>query len=328
MPNMTISVLLTCGNAEYFPNSCGVKNKALLPINGQSLFEYTLKALCNSRVEKVFVIQEADSHLENIGTCHEKVIYANCKTINPSLAESLVCALEKLIDFYGENELQRRYIMFVPCDIPLVKSKDFDTLISQTRNPEVDIYCTLINNGFLHAIFPERHFRSMYFKDLSGFYSQQALIFVSGRLFKLNNPDGDLGRVAVCDRSSQSFSGLADIINIIRSKRSSLLGWIRFFSLLLWEKMISKRQTALVLELIYGCLFHRLTVSLLEQVLYKALNVKFAFIETSTQAFSADIDTPRDLENISKMLYITTVNNLDDVLVKAVGTPTSLTLKG
>lgn len=302
MQKITTSVLLTCGNAEYFPDSCGVKNKALLPVNGQSLFEYTLKALCNSQVEKVFVIQEADAHLENIGTCHEKVIYANCKTINPSLADSLICALEKLIDFYGENELQRRYIMFVPCDIPLVKSKDFDTLISQTRNPEVDIYCTLINNGFLKAIFPERHFRSIYFKDLGGFYSQQGLIFASGRLFKPGNPNGDLGRVAVCDRSSQSFLGLAEIINNIRSKRSSLLGWIRFFSRLLWDKLISKRQTALVLKLIYGCFFHKLTVSLLEQVLYKALNVRFTFIETTTQAFSADIDTPRDLANIRKLL--------------------------
>jgi len=308
MQKITISILLTCGNAEYFPVSDGIKNKALLPVNGQSLFEYTLKALCNSQVEKVFVIQDADAHLENIGICHEKVIYANCKSINPSLADSLICALETIIDFYGENELQRRYIMFVPCDIPLVKSKDFDTLISQTINPDVDIYCTLINNGFLKAIFPERHFRSIYFKDLGGFYSQQALIFASGRLFKTGNPNGDLGRVAVCDRSSQSFLGLTEIINNIRSKRSSLLGWIRFFSLLLWDKLISKRQTSLVIELIYGCLFHKLTVSLLEQVLDKALNVKFAFIETRTQAFSADIDTPRDLENISKLLYVTKAN--------------------
>jgi CTP:molybdopterin cytidylyltransferase MocA len=304
MHKLTVSILLTCGIAEHFPKSYSVKSKALLPINGHFLFEYVLKALCNSNAEKVFVIQESNQHLEIISAYHEKVVYANCPSVNPSIADSLVCALETLIDFYGENELHKRYVMFVPCDIPLVKSEDFDILMAQNNDAEVDIYVPFIKYKVISTVFPEHHFRSIYFRDLGRRYSPQGLALASGRLFKTGKINNDSNRVDVCDRSGHLVLGLKEIINDIRHERGSLLGWLRFFSLLLWIKLIKQGQTTQLLQLIYSYFSNKLTVSLLEQSLERALNVKVAFIETQSAAFSVDIDTPNDLQNVKVKLNV------------------------
>jgi CTP:molybdopterin cytidylyltransferase MocA len=308
MHRRIVSVLLTCGIAEQFPDSCGGKKKALLAVHGQPLFEYVLKALCDSQAEKVFVIQEADANLENTGVRHDKVVFANCQILNPSLADSLICALETLLDFYGEHELQQRQIMFVPCDIPLVTSRDFNTLMSKTRDVEVDLFLTFIRNNSLKTDSPKHHFRMVYFDDLGGYYSLQGLAFASGRLFRFARPGDGPGRVAILDRNSQSFLGLTEIVHDIRNKRSRLIGWVRFFSRLIFMRLIIKGHADLLIRIVHSYLFNKLTVSLIERAVLAALNVKFALVETRSAAFSVDIDTPHDLEYVKSLLDVTKEN--------------------
>jgi CTP:molybdopterin cytidylyltransferase MocA len=305
MHKRIVSVLLTCGIAEKFPDSRGGRKKALLAVHGHPLFEYVLKALCDSQSEKVFVIQEADANLENTGARHDKVVYAKCKILNPSLADSLICALETLLDFYGEHELQQRQIMFVPCDIPLVTSRDFNTLMTQTCDDEVDIHLTFIRHNSFKTASPKQHFRMVYFDDLGGYYSLQGLAFASGRLFRFAKPGDGPGRVAILDRNGQSFLGLAEIVHDIRNKRSRLIGWIRFFSRLIFMRLIIKGHVDLLIRIVYGYLFNKLSVTLIQRAVLAALNVKVALVETRSAAFSVDIDTPHDLEYVKNLLEVT-----------------------
>ena len=290
------------------------EKKALLAVHGQPLFEYVLKALCNSQAEKVFVIQEADANLENKSAHSDKVVYAKCKVLKPSLADSLLCALETLLDFYGEHELHQRNIMFVPCDIPLVTSCDFDALIAQTVDVEIDIYLTFIRNNSPKVTFLNHHFPMVYFDDLGGHYSLQGLAFASGRLFRFAQPGEGAGRVAILDRNSQSVLGLAEIVHDLRNKRSRLIGWIRFFTRLIFTRLIIKGHADLLIRIVYSYLFSKLTVALIERAVLAAINVKVALVETRTAAFSVDIDTPHDLEYVKNILDVTKDNP------KAVGT--------
>jgi CTP:molybdopterin cytidylyltransferase MocA len=303
MQKTTVAVLLTCGFTEHFPNIPNTTYKALLLLNGRPLADYVSEALCNSDVEKVFVIQCPGEELEKVLQKNDKLVFLLCDEEKPSLADSLYCSIRGLLDYYGEEKLADKYIMFVPCDIPAVKPDDFNAIIAQVSNYDVDFYATFIDRGLLRNSYPQRHFRSIYFHDLGGYFSEQGVNFVSGRLFGFDVDKDGTRQVAVFDHDRHLLLGLSEIISDFRSSRHTSFSLILFFSRLIFERLILRGGIGITARFVYKWLSHRLTVPLVEQLLYRALNVKFSLVISQSIAFSADVDKPSDLSDVQKLLH-------------------------
>lgn len=238
MQKPTVAVLLTCGNAEHFPNIPNTTYKALLLLDGRPLADYVSEALCDSEVEKVFVIQCPGEGLEQVLPKNDKLVFVLCDEQHPSLADTLYCSIRGLLDYYGEEKLADKYIMFVPCDIPAVKPGDFNALMTQISSCDIDFYATFIDQGLLRSSFPERHFRSIYFHDLGGYFSIQGVNFVSGRLLGFDVDKDGTRQVAVFDHDRHLILGLSRIINDFRSSRHTSFSLILFFSRLIFGRLI------------------------------------------------------------------------------------------
>ncbi len=302
MQKSVVSVLLTCGGAERFHIASDTKYKALLSLNGRPVVDYVAEALCNSETEKVFVVQCRDEGLEKIMNHGEKISCIFCDESNPSLADSLHCAIRGLMDYYGENDLHDKYIMFVPCDIPSVKSSDFNVLIEQVTDNEIDFYTTFIEREALRHFLPKRSFRSLYFRDIGGYFSQQGINIVSGRLFSFDGEKDNCKNIAVYGQDKQKLSGLSEIINDFRSSRHTIFSLLVFISGFLIKRLLRKGGIGLTFKLASGWLSHRLTQYVIQQALYRSLNIKVGLIRSKSVAFSADIDKPADFGDVERLM--------------------------
>ncbi|MDD4923879.1 MAG: NTP transferase domain-containing protein [Dehalococcoidales bacterium] len=302
MQKSVVSVLLTCGGAERFPFASDTKYKALLPLNGRPVVDYVAEALCNSKIEKVFVIQCREAELEKNLRNRNKITYIFCDKGYPSLADSLYCAIRGLLDYYGEDNLHSKYIMFVPCDIPAVNPKDFDALISQITDNDTDFYTAFIERKLLRVFLPKRRFRSMYFRDIGGHFSQQGINVVNGRLFSFDGDKDGFKNIAVYGHDKQKLSGLSEIINDFRNSRHTIFSLLVFISGFLIKRLIRKGGIGLTLRLACGWLSGKLTQPLMQQALYRSLNIKVGLIKSRSVAFSADIDKPADFGDVERLM--------------------------
>jgi CTP:molybdopterin cytidylyltransferase MocA len=298
-----VSVLLTCGITSRFPEFENTKYKALLPLKGRPIVDYVSIALCNSQVEQVFVVHEPDEDLGKLLTSHEKIILVNCGRSKPTLTDSVMCVMERLFEYYGEKELHQRHIMFVPCDIPLVKTRDINALIGQTLNTDADYCVTVVRSRLLKEEYPWRHFRTLYFNELGGNCSLQPIVFIRSGLFRKAKVIGDLHRIEVCDNSGRPLDKLLKTVDDVREHRHSLTGWARFVF-----RIAGKGHTTLFLQLLFDLLRNRVTESKFREAVYLTLNVRLAAIESKSVTFSADIDNPADLDNLSRFTILKTEN--------------------
>jgi CTP:molybdopterin cytidylyltransferase MocA len=260
MPESIVAVLLTCGGAEHFLFSSNTQYKALLPLNGRPIVKYVAEALCNSTVEKVFLIQCPGEELEKILNNPEKIVFIPCEKQKPTLADSIFCSIESLLNYYGEDKLADKYIMYVPCDIPSVKPGDFDTLISQIEDYNIDLYTTFIDNELLRKWLPERHFRSVYFYDLGGNFSEQGINFVSGRLFGFETVEKDSQNTVIYGLNKQKLPELSEIIDDFRNSRHTTFRLMMFISGLLIKRLLCKGGICITFKFVSRWLSRKLTL--------------------------------------------------------------------
>ena len=299
-----VSVLLTCGITSRFPEFGNIKHKALLPLQGRPIVDFVATALCNSQVEKVFVVHEPDEDLSKILTGHEKIIFVECNKPNPTLTDSVICSVEKLFKYYGENELNQKQIMFVPCDIPLVKAQDFNALISQTFNNDADYCFTVIKNSLLKEEHTGRHYRKVHFNELGDDYSFQSIIFIRSRNFRMPEVIGSSPGATVSDNRSGSVENLLKRMEDIRKHRHSVIGWVRFA-----YRITGKAGVTLSLQILFDLLRNSCTETKFGQAIYRTLNVKVAIVESQSATFSLDIDKPADLDYVSRLAMLKTENS-------------------
>ena len=302
MQKPVVSVLLTCGGAEHFHIASDTKYKALLPLNGRPVVDYVAEALCNSQIEKLFVVQCRDEGLEKIFQNHKKIICISCEKQNPTLADSIFCSIEGLLNYYGEDKLADKYIMYVPCDIPAVKPEDFNVLISQVADYDIDFYTTFIDNKLLIKWLPKRHFRSLYFYDLGGYFSEQGINFVSGRLFGFETGEKDSQNSVIYGHNKQILPGLSEIIDDFRNSRHTTFRLTMFISGLLINRLLYRGGIGITFKFVSRWLSHRLTLPLLDEILYRALNIKVGLLRSQSVAFSADIDKPADFGDVERLM--------------------------
>ena len=291
-----VAVLLTCGLASRFPEFGNIKYKALLPLKGLPIVDFVSTALCNSQVEKVFVVHAPDEDIKKALTQNEKIVFAECSQPNPALTDSGMCSLKKLFEYYGENELNEKLIMFVPCDIPLVKAQDFNALIYQTFNNDADYCPTVIRNSLLKEDEAGRHFRKIHLNELGDDYSVQPINFIRSRLFQKPKADGGLDRTSMDDSQGSFLDNLLKIIDDVRKNRHSIIGWVRFA-----YRIAGKGGMILSFQLLSDLLRNRITESKFGRAVHLTLNVKVAVLESQSAAFSLDIDTPDDFNYVSRL---------------------------
>jgi len=295
MPKSVVAVLIARGNASTFPLS-GVKYKALLHLNGTYMADYVLRALQASEAEKVVIVQAEDEGLEYLLTPGDKNLFAVCPEENPTLADSVLCGIEKLLDYYGEDTFRGLNVMLVPCDIPLVSAADFNHLIQQSQSRDADICVTAIPSRYLKASLPGRRFYRVYVNDLDDVFTPQNINFISGGILGFQQEFDGKRRVAVFDRDGRPIDGAADIVDSLRQRRRWLFAWPFLIYSMFLKRLAKKRQSLVVHKLAFDLLRRKLTLEKMRQALYVALNLRFDMVESDSAAFSADIDTPKDLE--------------------------------
>ena len=205
MPRTTVALLPARGDARGFPES-GVKYKALLPLNGRPLIDHVLRSLQASEVERIFIIQSLDEHLERAVTPSDKNVFVTCAGEASSLAGSLTRGAEAILDYYGDKTRELA-IMATPCDIPLVQPGEYNRLIKQNLARDADVSVTAVRNKILKESCASRSFRSLFFKDLGEVYTMQAVMFGRGSLLGFGQA-GDSRRFTVFDRDGKAIQGL------------------------------------------------------------------------------------------------------------------------
>ena len=297
-----IAVLLACGRTEHFNCISNAIYKALLPFNGYPIVSYVSEALCESAVEKVFVIQCRGENLQEVLQHNDKLIFISCDEPNPSLAGSLQCSVGGLLDYYGEYELANKYIVFTPCDIPAVKPQDFNSLIEQVNDGDIDFYTTFIDNRILKSCLPHRRFRSIYFHDLGGNFSQQGINIVSGRLFGYQSDSNEMRSLVMYDHDRNPIEGLSRIIDSFRKSRRSTISLLLFLSGFIFKKLVSRGSIGITMRLALSWMTRRLTLSIFNRAFSRSLNIKVGLIRSQSIAFSADVDKPSDFEDVEKLM--------------------------
>lgn len=291
-----VAVVLACGHTSLFPELGNIKCKALLPFRGRPVVDYVSIALCHSQVEKVFIVHQQDEDLQKAISPHEKIILVKSNRPQPTIVDSVMSGMEKLFEFFGENNIHPRHILVVPCDIPLVTSRDFDALINQAAKSDADFYFTVIRNSLLKKEYAERRFRTIHLNEWGDNYSPQSTNVIHSRLFRTTQANNNSPyRVEICDNQGRSLNSLFKAGQDIRDHRHSVLGWGRFA-----YRIAGKGSAVLFLQILFDLLRNRVTESKLVQAIYLTLCVKMRFIESHSTTFSVDIDNPVDLENISR----------------------------
>jgi CTP:molybdopterin cytidylyltransferase MocA len=293
-----VAILLARGDCSGFPNARETRYKALLPVDGHPLAEYTLSALKNSDVEKIFIVQSPEEGLERVIPGSHKYVFVNCTDGLNSMAESLRCGLGAVIDYFGIGGLSRKSIVTVPCDIPLVSTLDFNELIRRYRQQHCDVCFTAIRHHLLKQSFPRRTFRSMYVRDFNEVYSMQNICFASGGILGFNQAGDGRRYVTAFDRCHQPIEGIDRLMDNLRKHRGGLLMWPMFLCDLFLKRLAEKRCLRVGLAVIFEALRRQLTIYKVKQALEAALNLEVGWVESESTALSADVDCPDDLNAI------------------------------
>jgi molybdopterin-guanine dinucleotide biosynthesis protein A len=301
MHERTIALVMTGGAAEGKFAGRGLKYKALFPVNGRPLADYILRSLQVSAVEKVFILQPDDAGLQAVVTPHEKNVFLDYDARERSIALTMCRAIEHLLDHYGVEALHRRNVMWVPCDIPLVRAEDVDALVAQSDQREMDGLFTIIPHRVLAAAFPHRRFPSLYLSDRGERYSMQSVIFVDGRHYNYAvSPEYAGVRVAVTDAYGEPIPGLVAPIDGMRDGRHGVFSGPRFIYEVL-IRMLRHGIVARVPRALYELATRKLTTARIGDYLFQAMRVRFGAVVSGCAAYSADVDAPEDVERYREL---------------------------
>jgi GTP:adenosylcobinamide-phosphate guanylyltransferase len=267
--------------------------KALLPVHSRPIADYVIQALEQSNVEKIFVMQDEDAALQEALTPSSKCIFFTKDKDHSSLGMGSLFALEKIAEYYGNAELNKRSIMIVPCDTPLVTNDHFNRLINTAASKNADVTITIIAAEHLERQYPQRRFRSVYLADYKTKYTLQNVIFVDGEFIRFK-PSEDPGKLNFYFKGwdDDVLKRVKDGIDSIDALRHQSFFHNRLF--LLW--LLTKGYTSYIFKLLVNLAFKRLTMAKVIEYLNGADHMQAAYIESQEVELSADIDRPEDFQ--------------------------------
>jgi molybdopterin-guanine dinucleotide biosynthesis protein A len=300
MHERTVAIVMTGGPAEGKFAGRGLKYKALFPVGGRPLVDYILVALQASAVERVFVLQPDDAGLERVVTPHDKNVFLSYEAGARSMGLTLGRGIERLLDYCGEDTLHHRNVMWLPCDIPLVRREDVDSLVAQSHQPGMDGLITIVPHRLLASAFPDRHFWSLYLRDRGEPFSLQSVMFVDGSHYNYAaSPEYSGVRVAVTDAFGEPIPGLIAHVDGMRDGRHSMAGRSSFLYDMA-ARIVRRGLVARVPRALYEIAARRLTSSRITDYVFQALRLRIGAIVSPSPAFSADVDAPEDVERYTK----------------------------
>ena len=302
MEKQTAALLLARGPVnKSFELNTPIKYKALFEINGRPMVDYVLRALQESDVEKIFIVQGEDEGLEKVVTESEKNVFLTCNQKPSSYASSFLLGLEKAMEHYGRDEFRRRNILVVPCDIPFAKKENFNSLIAGNNRNSSDISLLIIDRRYLEERYPERRFRYIYLKDMDGMYTMQGLIFLNGASVKMRGSEGhDTTNIVISGREGNALAELSDIIDSLHQNRARAYQWLHLLYNLV--RLLAKRRNLLsALKFIFSLSKRELTAEQIKHTLNIATGLRFDYFESKEAELSGDIDRPEHLEALSDM---------------------------
>lgn len=291
----TIALVLGGGFAGEFHTGNVPIFKALLPVCGRPVADYVIRALEQSIVEKIFIIQDEGANLQQALTHGPKCIFFTKDKDHSSLQMSVLFALEMVAEYYDPVELDQKSVMIVPCDTPLVTKNNFNRLIEKAAGNNADVTITIIASKYLEKKYPPRHFRGIYLSDCRANYTMQNVIFIDGGFIQYK-PAGEPGK------PNFSFRGWDEDVlkRVVKGIKSidELRRKPHFYDKLFLLWLLEKGYTTYVFRFLVDLAFKRLTMEKAITYLNGADHINSAYIESNEVEFSADIDSPEDLEGI------------------------------
>ena len=305
MEKQTAAILLARGPiGKSFKSYAPLGYKALLEIDGRPMVDYVLRALQESEVERVFIVQCSDEGLDEVVTKSDKNVFLSTDTNPSSYFSSLLFGLEKVVEYYSPDELRRRNILIVHCDTPLVKKESFDSLIEGSECIDAHIIMPIIERRYLEEAYPKRHFRSVYLKDLKGRYSPQNAVFLNGALLvPFRNRERYGTKIPdIFGLDEDVVSEWSRTVDRLRRHRERAYQWPH----LVFEVsrlLIKRRQLSHVLRLVYNLCRGKLTAEQIGDVLRAISGLKIDYFKSREAEVSGDVDRPEDLEWVSGIRY-------------------------
>jgi molybdopterin-guanine dinucleotide biosynthesis protein A len=291
----TIALVFAGGTTtEYSPGNIP-KYKALLPVYGQPIANHVIRALEQSNVERIFILQDEGARLEEILITGAKCVFYEKNQHQNSLGLSMLSGVEKVAEYYGGDELFKKSIMFVPCDIPLATKDQFNVLMEKAACKNADVILTIIADELIKKRFPQRRFRSGYLADLKGRYTAQMIGFLNGDLIQYE-PSAEPGRMKISFRGvgGERLNRLRKTLDSIREHRNHDYSLPHFTEKLALFWIMKGGFMFLVIRAIVGMIFRRLTIAKIMEYFHRAGRVNFDYIISEEAEISGDIDQPED----------------------------------
>jgi len=268
-------------------------------VGGRPVADYVIRALEQSEVEKIYVVQEEGANLQQVLAAGSKCTFLTKDKNDSSLAGGFLFAMEKIAQAAGSSAPQKM-IMVVPCDTPLVTKDNFNVLIGKAAGKAADMIITIIAARHLEKRFPEKHFRSVYLAEYKENYTMQNIIFIDGDFIQFK-PGGEPGERNFNFRGWDAavMKRVLDGINSVENLRHQPHFHDKLF--LLW--LLTKGYTSYIFRFMVDLAFRRLTMVRAIRYLNGADHMHSAFIESEQAEFSADIDHPQDLQGLAGIAW-------------------------
>lgn len=267
----------------------------MLPIYGRPIADYVIQTLEQSKVEKIFIVQEEGANLQELLASSSKCIFITKEKHHSKLGIGVLFALEKVADYYGNSELNNKSIMIVPCDTPLVTKDNFNLLIEKAESKSADVIITIIATKRLEKRYPQRRFRSVYLSDYKTSYTLQNVIFLNGEFIQFK-PSGETGKLKFSFRGwdDEVLKNVEEGINNIEDLRHQSHFYDKLF--LFW--LLTRGYTSYIFRFLVNLALKRLTMAKVIEYLNGADHMNAAYIESEEVEFSADIDRPEDFQMV------------------------------
>ncbi len=208
------------------------------------------------------------------------------------MAEGLIFGLEQILGQYGGRT--DKTILFLPCDIPLVKSEEIDTLLDAYWKLDADFVFTSIRLNALNGL---KQRLTVFSPELGARTASQNVNFLSGRCMELDN----FSRLVCLDRQGQTINGIGEILDRMRRQRRSVLLWPRLIFQFYIIRMLKNGHPLVMIESFARLLIGRLTMTSVRKAYAASLKIKVDAIISAFPSFSFDVDNPGDFAMIEAM---------------------------
>jgi 2-phospho-L-lactate guanylyltransferase (CobY/MobA/RfbA family) len=271
-----------------------------------------IRALEQSNVEKIFIIQDEDANLQEALTASSKCIFFAKDRHHNSLILSMEYGLEKVAEYYGHPQINQKSIMVVPCDIPLATKDNFNSLIEKAAGKNADVTITIIAEDLIKNRFPLRRFRSFYLADYNDRYTLQMVGFMNGELI-LYEPSGEPERAKISLRGvdDERVIRFKETVDTVRDHRHHNFRLPRFTDKFAIIWLIKKEYIIYVFRFLFDLIFNRLTMAKVIAYLEGACQVNIAYIVSEEVEISADIDRPEDFQIVLGIPWVNEMGNTD-----------------